>query len=351
MSRIAAVRRVIPRRKHLWFAAGLAVVAALATGVPVAAAASTSVSRASLAAQHTGRMTQGTRAADGPRTWHVLVGGQSKDRAIQAEGYYPHVITIDAGDTVAWTLNTGEIHCVTFAGTCADLSCIPPCAFTVNVDVSPCGPPSYDGVSALDSSGRMVPPAYNWDNSIPHGDTTYSLTFTKPGVNVYFDLSVAGMRGMVIVHPAGTPYPFTQAQYSEQAQEQLRADLAAGARAQERLPAGDGIGQSRWNPRLSCRPRRESPGKCTRRSRPGSRLRRARTRVPRGIRHRVLAGPNHCGHDRALRADARQRSCCSDPPWRLRSASSDGRHNLQPDIRPPGVHAEQCHRRTGRESH
>src|SRR2546421_9916195 len=37
----------------------------------------------------------------GPRTWHVLVGGQSKDKAIQAEGYYPHVITIDAGDTVA----------------------------------------------------------------------------------------------------------------------------------------------------------------------------------------------------------------------------------------------------------
>lgn len=231
MSRIAAVRRAIPRRKHLWFAAGLAVVAALATGVPVAAAASTSISRASLAAQHTGRMTQGTRAADGPRTWHVLVGGQSKDGAIQAEGYYPHVITIDAGDTVAWALNTGEIHSVTFTGTCADISCIPPCAFTVNIDVSPCGSPSYDGVSALNSSGRMVSPAYNWDNSIPHGNTTYSVTFTKPGVNVYFDLSVAGMRGMVIVNPAGTPYPFTQPQYSGQAQEQLRADLAAGARA------------------------------------------------------------------------------------------------------------------------
>jgi hypothetical protein len=33
----------------------------------------------------------------GPRTWHVLVGGQSADQAVQAEGYYPHVITIDAG--------------------------------------------------------------------------------------------------------------------------------------------------------------------------------------------------------------------------------------------------------------
>lgn len=109
--------------------------------------------------------------------------------------------------------------------------CIPPDCLTIIFDVSPCGPSSYDGVTALVSSGRMVAPVYNWDNSFPHGNTTYSLTFTRPGVNVYFDLSVPGMRGVVIVHPAGTPYPFTQAQYSEQAQEQLQADLAAGARA------------------------------------------------------------------------------------------------------------------------
>ena len=164
----------------------------------------------------------------GPRTWHVLIGGQSKDHAIQAEGYYPRVITIDAGDTVVWTLNTGEIHSVTFAGTCEDSSCVPPCVFTVNIDISPCGPTTYDGISAIASSGRMVPAGYNWNNAFPHGGTTYSLTFTHSGANVYFDLSVSGMRGVVIVHPAGTPYPFTQAQYSQQAQ--LRADLAAGAR-------------------------------------------------------------------------------------------------------------------------
>lgn len=166
-----------------------------------------------------------------PSAWQVLVGGQSADHTVQAEGYYPHVITIDAGDTVVWTLNTGEIHSVTFAGTCEDLSCVPQCAFTVNIDVSPCGPSSYDGVSALASSGRMVPAGYNWDDAIPHGGTTYSLTFTNPGVNVYFDLSVSGMRGVVIVQPAGTPYPFTQAQYDHQARAQMTADLVAGARA------------------------------------------------------------------------------------------------------------------------
>jgi plastocyanin len=50
---------------------------------------------------------------------------------------------------------------------------------------------------------------------------------------VYFDLSVSGMRGVVIVQPAGTPYPSTQAQYDEQARDELRADLAAGARTRD----------------------------------------------------------------------------------------------------------------------
>jgi plastocyanin len=174
----------------------------------------------------------------GPRTWHVLVGGQSEDRAVQAEGYYPHVITIDAGDTVTWTLNTVQLLGVTFTGTCADLSssCTPPDCVTIFSegfsDFSPCGPSRYDGVTTVDQSGMMVSPVYsNWDTSIPHGATTYSLTFTQPGVNVYFDQTVTGMRGVVIVHPAGTPYPFTQAQYSAQAQDQLHADLAAGAQA------------------------------------------------------------------------------------------------------------------------
>jgi plastocyanin len=172
----------------------------------------------------------GASAASSPQTWHVLIGGQSTNRAVQAEGYYPHVITIDAGDTVVWTLNTDEPHSVTFSGTCEQRSCVPKCLPVA--DIEPCGPHSYNGVTDVASSGRMIPPGYNWDNAVRHGGTTYSLTFTRPGVDVYFDLSVSGMRGVVVVHPAGTPYPFTQAQYSKQADQQLRADLAAGHRAQ-----------------------------------------------------------------------------------------------------------------------
>jgi plastocyanin len=197
-----------------------------------AAGASADTGQSGLAAHRADKLVQRTLAPGGPRTWYVLAGGHSEGQAIQAEGYYPHVITIDAGDTVVWALNTDEIHSVTFNGTCEDISCVPPCVFTVSIDISPCGSPSYDGVSYIDSSGRMVPAAYNWDNSFPRGSTTFSLTFTKPGANVYYDESVSGMRGVVVVNPAGTPYPFTQAQYSEQAQEQLQSDLAVGSRAE-----------------------------------------------------------------------------------------------------------------------
>jgi len=185
----------------------------------------------------------------GPRTWHVLVGGQSEDRAVQAEGYYPHVITIDAGDTVVWTLNSPELHGVVFNGTCESFSCVSPDCLTIVLDFSPCGPSSYDGVTAIAQSGRMVSPVYtNWDNTVPHGTTTYSLTFTQPGASVYYDPSVSGMRGVVIVHRAGTPYPFTQAEYSAQARQQLRADLVAGAQARGDAPqvtVSDGPGGTR----------------------------------------------------------------------------------------------------------
>src|SRR5262249_36702464 len=173
---------------------------------PTAWASATST-QSGPAAPSTGGSARGTSAGGGPRTWHVLIGGHTGGQAIQGEGYYPHVITIDAGDTVVWTLNTKEIHAVAFAGTCEDISCVPPSCFTINIHISPCRPHNYNGVSAFDSSGRMVPRGYNWDNSVPHGGTAFSLTFTKPGANVYFDLSYAGMRGVVVVNAAGTPYP------------------------------------------------------------------------------------------------------------------------------------------------
>ena len=61
-------------------------------------------------------------AQTGPTTWTVLVGGEAQISQ-QPEGpagawqfmrFYPETITINAGDTVVWKLNSAEFHTVTF---------------------------------------------------------------------------------------------------------------------------------------------------------------------------------------------------------------------------------------------
>ena len=159
--------------------------------------------------------------SSGPHIWLVSVGGQSPDGAVQGEAYYPHVITVDVGDTVVWTLSSGEPHTVTFFGA----GPIPPDCLVAS-DFSPCPvplPSPYDG-SSFAGSGLMLPPGFNWDNSfpLPHGNDMFSLTFGNPGAFVYLSVVQAGMQGVVIVHPAGTPYPFTQQEYSVQARQQVQ---------------------------------------------------------------------------------------------------------------------------------
>src|SRR5438034_11485047 len=168
--------------------------------------------------------------SSGHQTWHVSVGGQSPDGAVQGEAYHPHVITVDVGDTVVWTLGSGEPHTVTFFGT----GPIPPDCLAAS-DFSPCPvplPSPYDG-SSFAVSGLMLPPGFNWDNSfpLPHGNDMFSLTFGNPGAYIYQSVVQAGMQGVVVVHPAGTPYPFTQQEYSVQARQQLQADLNSARQA------------------------------------------------------------------------------------------------------------------------
>ena len=166
----------------------------------------------------------------GPQTWHVSVGGQSPDGAVQGEAYYPHVITIDVGDIVVWSLSSGEPHTVTFFGTgplpdiCAAASDFSPCPLPL--------PSPYNGTSFV-GSGLMLPTGFNWDNNfpLPHGNQTFALTFGNPGAYIYQSVVQAGMQGVVIVHATGTPYPFTQKEYSAQAQQQLNGDLTAARQA------------------------------------------------------------------------------------------------------------------------
>ncbi len=128
--------------------------------------------------------------------WIVYVGGQSPDMSVMTMGYFPEIITIDAGDSVTWILNSTEPHTVTFLSGNAPLNPFLP------QSLQPIGGNTYNGTGIV-SSGLMFQ------------GQEYTLTFTNPGVYLYGCVIHPGMEGVVIVNPSGTPYPFTQAQYNQ----------------------------------------------------------------------------------------------------------------------------------------
>ena len=125
--------------------------------------------------------------------------------------FLPGKITIDQGDTIVWTVKSGEIHTVTFL---AEGQSYP--GFDPNGDpmqLFPQGSSMYDGVSYY-NSGIMttLPEASGFGFATQH----YQLTFATTGDYTYYCLVHPGMVGEVVVHPKGTPYPHTQDWYNRQ---------------------------------------------------------------------------------------------------------------------------------------
>ena len=150
-------------------------------------------------------------------TWQAQVGGASADHALQAQAFLPTTLTINEGDTVNWTF--APVHTVTF------LSGSPPpelfMASSEGLELNPAvafpaGGPDYDGTGYVNSG--ILPET---------GGTSFALTFTKAGSYGYICLLHPGMAGTVIVQPAGSTYPMTQAQVDAQANSELYARLAS----------------------------------------------------------------------------------------------------------------------------
>jgi plastocyanin len=172
-------------------------------------------------------------AQTGPTTWTVLVGGEAQVSqqpdgpagAWQFMRFYPETITINAGDTVVWKLNSAEFHTVTFLapGEQAPAFLTPEGGdsqrLIANPEVAyPSGGPTYDGTTYV-NSGLL--------QRAPGQPQEFQLTFTTPGDFAYLCLVHSMMKGHVIVQDAGAAYPKTQAQYDAEAQAQLAADTAA----------------------------------------------------------------------------------------------------------------------------
>lgn len=163
----------------------------------------------------------------GPQTYTVLVGADDLETAANLEAYFPSEITIHVGDTVAWKLNSKEIHTVTFLGSEKEPDLLVPVpnapqgAMMFNPQVAfPVAPTDgqFDG-SSYANSGIMGP---------DEGQSTdYSLTFSKPGTYSYLCV-VHGeekMVGKVTVVDASTQTP-TPADVQAQGQQEMQALMA-----------------------------------------------------------------------------------------------------------------------------
>jgi plastocyanin len=176
-----------------------------------------------------------------PTTWTVQVGGQAEVEqgeygpagAWQFMRFYPETITINAGDTIVWKLNSAEPHTVTFPkpGEKGPELVIPETEGSQQMmfnplAVMPQGESTYDD-TVLTGSGQI-----GGEAQFP---TEYKLTFTKPGTYDYICAFHQMMVGKVIVQAAGTAYPQTQAQIDEQTAKQLEADKQAALKIEPGL--------------------------------------------------------------------------------------------------------------------
>jgi plastocyanin len=164
-------------------------------------------------------------ASSATTNWTVVVGGQTPDISVYANGFFPRELTIHTGDTVGFQF--AGFHNVTF------LSGAAPPAFAIkdgngyqgNPQVFfPAGSSTYDG-TGFRSSG------------VTPGDKpfSYSLTFTKPGRYEYACTLHPGMTGIINVvdgDVSETPEAALARGKAEQS-----ATLAAGMKAYDNLNA------------------------------------------------------------------------------------------------------------------
>ncbi len=160
-----------------------------------------------------------TPAAPLTQTWIIDVGQSSPDGAFQGLNFYPNSITIDAGDTITWNIQSTEPHTITLLAI-GQATPPPP----VSANLGPAGGATFDGTTYT-SSGLLNP------------QQSYKLTFTTPGTyTVYCLIHQPEMLMTVHVQAAGSSYPQTQQQLFNAAQTASQADLSAAQAAPALFP-------------------------------------------------------------------------------------------------------------------
>ena len=161
-------------------------------------------------------------------TWQIQVGAQNGDRAHQALAFLPNEIWIHAGDSIAWSFPSNEVHTVTFLA----LGQVRPNRFTGCAGGMPPDGRTPD-FSAFDNTACVN------SGILTNADgKTYTVIFPAAGNFKLVCLAHPNMTATVHVLDSQMPLPHDQSFYDQQADRQ-RADLLSDANASAHVQ-GDG---------------------------------------------------------------------------------------------------------------
>ncbi|MEA2596310.1 MAG: hypothetical protein QOF01_2779, partial [Thermomicrobiales bacterium] len=165
---------------------------------------------------------------DGTRVWRVQAGAIDEAEMVEAMGFFPAEITINAGDAVFFDFGP-RFHTATFLSGGERPRLIlweeeaggTPVAGGRRAVINPAagfpvGDTTYDGTAYL-NSGTPDPTA-----------PPFVVTFTATGTFDYLCLVHPQMKAKVIVQEAGTAPPMDQAAYDQLGTEQAEAMLKEG---------------------------------------------------------------------------------------------------------------------------
>ena len=199
---------------------------------------------AALALAVTGCAGSASPNPSGPATFNVDVGYEDVTTAFEAEAFFPKSLTVNVGDSVVFTMRSHEAHTITFNAPSPvpdpmlpqpDHSILANPVIFFSSPPSPMGDPkaavalatSFDGTGYVNSGFLQKP-----------GDSLtvrFSVSGTYPVVCL---LHPDAMKGTIIVNPAGTPRPMTDADYraAEAAQVKEAKDKADALLASVHVP-------------------------------------------------------------------------------------------------------------------
>jgi plastocyanin len=188
----------------------------------------------------------------GPTAFTVDVGYENVDQALEAEAFFPKSLTVDVGDSVVFTMRSHEPHTITFnAPTPVPEPFAPQADHSVAANPviffpSPMQGPT-DPKAPVDRSASFDGTGYVNSGFLQKPGDRFTVQFSAPGTyEVLCLLHFQAMKGTIIVNPAGTPRPMTEADYRTAAAAQVKdvqakaADLLAGLHAPDPTVNADG---------------------------------------------------------------------------------------------------------------